>query len=77
MAGGDTEASNQGSSSSGGGSDNGSSHGGGVAVDEGVEVGDGVVLRCGEELYISYMSSVDAAAAMLSFGFVPPELQQE
>jgi hypothetical protein len=43
----------------------------------GVEsVVDPLILRVGEELYISYMSSCDAVAAQLSFGFVPPELQQ-
>jgi len=36
---------------------------------------DDVIMRCGEELYISYMSNVDAEAALLSFGFIPPELQ--
>lgn len=35
-----------------------------------------VILQSGQELYISYMSSVDAAAALLSFGFIPPELTQ-
>jgi hypothetical protein len=37
---------------------------------------DSVILAAGEELYISYMSSCHAAAALLSFGFVPPELLQ-
>jgi hypothetical protein len=37
---------------------------------------DCVILSAGEELYISYMSSCNAAAALLSFGFVPPELLQ-
>jgi hypothetical protein len=37
---------------------------------------DPVILCQGEELYISYMSNCDAAAAYLSFGFVPPELKQ-
>jgi hypothetical protein len=36
----------------------------------------GVVLRAGQELYISYMSSCDAPTALLSFGFCPAELQQ-
>lgn len=44
-----------------------------VRLSDGTE--DQVLLRQGEELYISYMSSCDAAAAFLSFGFVPPELQ--
>lgn len=37
---------------------------------------DSVILAAGGELYISYMSSCDAAAALLSFGFMPPELLQ-
>lgn len=57
----------------GGAGDGGS--GGGVA---GVESkGDPVVLCAGQELYISYMSSCDAASAYLSFGFMPPEIQLE
>jgi hypothetical protein len=43
---------------------------------EGVHFDDTVILCQGEELYISYMSNCDAAAAYLSFGFVPPELKQ-
>lgn len=43
-------------------------------VNEGGGGGDQVVLRQGEELYISYMSTCDASVAYLSFGFVPPEL---
>jgi hypothetical protein len=38
-------------------------------------VDDPLILHAGEELYISYMSSCDAVAAQLSFGFVPPELK--
>lgn len=48
----------------------------GDTASEGVRADDPVLLCQGEELYISYMSNCDAAAAYLSFGFVPPELKQ-
>jgi hypothetical protein len=34
-----------------------------------------LVMRAGEELFISYMSRCSPEAALLSFGFVPPELK--
>jgi hypothetical protein len=57
--------------------DGGSSSGGASGASGGERVADPVVLCAGQELYISYMSSCDAASAYLSFGFVPPEIQQE
>lgn len=48
----------------------------GAAAEDGGPPEDPVILRAGQELYISYMSNCDAAAALLSFGFLPPELQQ-
>ena len=42
---------------------------------EDTAAGAGPLLRAGQELCISYVHGSSAAAAQLSFGFVPPELQ--